>query len=38
MPDQGMLQTIKRLVRLVLFVLAQVAMGAVFKDKNKRKR
>ena len=35
MPDKGMLQTIKR---LVLFVLAQAAMGALFKDKNKRKR
>ena len=35
MPDKGMLQTIKR---LVLFVLAQADMGAVFKDKNKRKR
>ena len=35
MQAKGMLQTIKR---LVLFVLAQAAMGAVFKDKNKRKR
>ncbi len=35
MPDQGMLQTIKR---LVLFILAKAAMSAVFKDKKKRKR
>jgi hypothetical protein len=35
MKDESTLKTIKR---LLMFLLAQLAIGAIFKNKDKRKR